>query len=317
MAWQAWLGVFGLGLAVPGVAWQASGWGLSISTVPAPSLGRQGLARRGKACLGVAWRVAAGPGLASLVMAVFGRLGLAGPGGVRPGLAGQGLDGQGAAGKAWWGMARHGGFRCGRAGEAGRGPAGSGGAGDGVARLGKAGKETQRRTKPVANVYVWRDSGMRPPVSAQAAGEELARVARANGGHLRPDTVVEESRPAEAPLHPAFEWDDPTAAHAYRVDQARSIIRSVHVLEVSDGEEPRPQIAYVHVTPREVGPCYMATATVLSDADLRDQAIAEALRLLTGVRKRFEHLEELAEVFAALERVEVQGSTRRPRRSRT
>lgn len=44
-------------------------------------------------------------------------------------------------------------------------------------------------------------------VSAQTAGEELARIEKENGS-LTPELVVDESRREEAPLHPVFEWDE-------------------------------------------------------------------------------------------------------------
>ena len=54
-----------------------------------------------------------------------------------------------------------------------------------------------------------------PHIAAQVVGEELARIEAS--GELTPATVVEASRPETAPLHPAFEWDDPTAALGTRL----------------------------------------------------------------------------------------------------
>jgi hypothetical protein len=44
----------------------------------------------------------------------------------------------------------------------------------------------------------------------------------------------------------------------------------------------------------------------LNDVDLRQQALENALALLRGVQARYRHLEELAHVFAALEKVEAE-----------
>lgn len=46
-------------------------------------------------------------------------------------------------------------------------------------------------------------------------------------GHLDPEVVVADAADAGSPLHGCFQWDDGVAAHAYRIDQARSLIRSV------------------------------------------------------------------------------------------
>jgi hypothetical protein len=55
--------------------------------------------------------------------------------------------------------------------------------------------------------FVFRDDPIRTElelgVDAQTAGEELDRI-RQEHGTLEPGTVVDESRPEEAPLHPAL-----------------------------------------------------------------------------------------------------------------
>lgn len=74
---------------------------------------------------------------------------------------------------------------------------------------------------------------------AQVAGEELERI-KAQHGLLIPATVVEEARPVEAVLHPAFEWQDPIAAEHWREHQASSLIRRVRVVPAE------PEIPQVH-----------------------------------------------------------------------
>ena len=147
--------------------------------------------------------------------------------------------------------------------------------------------------------YQWKP-GSRFAVRADVAGPELERIRRAAGGELRPPDVVEAARPEEAPLHEAFTWNDAEAAEKYRLVEARQIIHSVVIVKDDDGEEKK-ELAYVHVTTESTGPCYMTSARVLSDEDLRDAALTEALTLLEGVRRRFEHLEELAEVYKAID----------------
>ena len=83
-------------------------------------------------------------------------------------------------------------------------------------------------------------------VTADAAGDELARIYEEKG-ELTAPLVVDESRPDEAPLHPAFEWDDAVAAEKHREHQARNIIRSVQVICDEKPSEP----VYVHVRSAE------------------------------------------------------------------
>ena len=165
--------------------------------------------------------------------------------------------------------------------------------------------KAKRKREPEVR-YVWKD-GSRFPVSAQVAGDELSRLASESGDdvdNIKPARVVEESRPDEAPLHPCFEWDDETAAERYREDQARSLIRCVRVVEVS-GDEEKQQICYVAVTTPEAGNCYVPMSQVMSDDDLRRQALRSAVSLLRGVQERYGHLSELAEVCAAISRVQI------------
>jgi hypothetical protein len=154
-------------------------------------------------------------------------------------------------------------------------------------------------------VYQWRE-GARFPVKAQVAGEELERIASIDAsGRVLPAVVVDESRPEVAPLHGIFEWNDFRAAEIHRQEQARQIIRSVYVVhETGDDGPPKPVRVYVHVHDDENEGCYMTTSRVMSDEDLRAQVLADALALLEGVRKRYEHLSELQSVFAEVERIE-------------
>jgi hypothetical protein len=61
------------------------------------------------------------------------------------------------------------------------------------------------------------------PISVSIAAEELERIRKGRGDFYQPQDIVNESRPAHALLHPAFEWNDDVAAKRYRVDQARYI----------------------------------------------------------------------------------------------
>lgn len=46
---------------------------------------------------------------------------------------------------------------------------------------------------------------------------------------LTAEQVVAEATDPTSPLHGAFEWDDQQAAHLYRLDQARLLIRKVEI----------------------------------------------------------------------------------------
>lgn len=146
--------------------------------------------------------------------------------------------------------------------------------------------------------FAWR-AGSRFPVPAAVAGAELDRIGRTNGGAVTPAAVVDAARDPDHPLHRAFVWDDSEAAERYRQDQARSLIRSIRVV-VAAAEGPQTQTMYLNVTVRETeSRAYLPARVVMSDAEYRAQALAEAMASLDGWTRRYGHLNELGDVFAA------------------
>lgn len=148
-----------------------------------------------------------------------------------------------------------------------------------------------------------------PSVSAQKAGDELARIEAKHGG-LKPSIVVQESRPETAVLHPVFEWDDQVAAEKYRNVQAGQIIRSVRVVHESPSGVKERTPAYVSVVRvvdedmahRE----YVSTSRAMENDEWRRGVMSEALDQLRGFARRYKQLGDLAglteEVEAIIER---------------
>ena len=135
--------------------------------------------------------------------------------------------------------------------------------------------------------------------------EALTRIAADNAGILRPETVVESARDEDSPLHDHFEWDDAEAAAAYRVRQARDMIRiCVSYIDVSP-DEKMPVRVFVSLTPdrEEDGRGYRVTAQVMSDTDLRRQLLADAKREMLSFKAKYQQLTELAEVFTAITKI--------------
>lgn len=148
-------------------------------------------------------------------------------------------------------------------------------------------------------IYQWKD-GTALSLDAQVAGEELERIRVHHNGRLEGKDVVEASRPNDAPLHSAFEWNDKVAAEAYRVDQARYMIRHIAVVMDKANGDPAPVRAFVSVV-RDTDRSYTSTAHALSDEDLRQQVLKQALNELEAWRNRYAELVELAQVFVAID----------------
>jgi hypothetical protein len=116
-------------------------------------------------------------------------------------------------------------------------------------------------------------------VDAQTAGSELDRIRRRDGT-IKPAVVVDEARPEEAPLHPAFEWRDPVAAEQWREHQATTLIKVVRVVPAAPVEE---RVASVR-------PVTQAPAPVVERYDPMAKEVMEAVGLVVEARRKIEAL---------------------------
>lgn len=142
-------------------------------------------------------------------------------------------------------------------------------------------------------IYRWKVPGIMP-VDAQTAGNELQRIYDRDGV-IEPETVVEESKNPSAPLHSCFEWDDEKAAHKYRITQAQNIIRAIVVVDEAKQPETR---AFVNVQ-RE----YHPVSVVVRNPEKREILLQNALNELRWFERKYNTLQELSNVFAAIEEV--------------
>jgi len=149
--------------------------------------------------------------------------------------------------------------------------------------------------------YAWRDGARNRGLEIDAVAPVLEKIERKHGV-LTPDLVLREAQKKKSPLRKWFEWDDTEAARQYRLEQARELIRSVVVTFVGGGTaEPVSVRAYVHMGGTDSE--YLDTVAVLSGADSRAVLLERARKELDAFRRKYEVLEELAEVFAAADRL--------------
>jgi hypothetical protein len=135
--------------------------------------------------------------------------------------------------------------------------------------------------------------------------EELEQLRESNGGHtLQPEQVVEFARRnRRSALHAEFEWDDTAAAHQFRLEQARHIIRlSINVLRTPNGDVTVPMYVSL-VSDRTAGGGYRTLESVMNDEELRDQLLQQALEEFNRVRRKYQTLQELAPVNRAIDQV--------------
>ena len=131
---------------------------------------------------------------------------------------------------------------------------------------------------------------------------ELKRLANEHAGLLQPELVVVSARPKSSPLHSSFNWNDGKAAHLYRIWQARQLIRVS--VEVLIGTEEKMDVFVSLSSDRERdGGGYRITTSVLSDEEMRDEMLADALADLECFREKYRRLKELAGIFLALKKI--------------
>lgn len=130
----------------------------------------------------------------------------------------------------------------------------------------------------------------------QVFGEALADIANKTQGELTPHAVLEAARAKKHPLHPHFEWDDALAAEAFRLDQARSIIRVVRVVdrEAEDGTRR----AFVSVATKD-GTAYRPIGDVQKSADLQLALMRQADRDLEAWERRYRELTDICNIVSS------------------
>ena len=163
-------------------------------------------------------------------------------------------------------------------------------------------------------VYTFADGARLQPgakADPQVVGEHLELLRAQSGGELTPVAVIDDARNDNSPLHRLFEWDDTEAARQHRLWQARHLIGSVVVRLVGgQGEPPKLTRAFVNLRVEE-GQFYTSIRAAMADPDQRAIVLADALRDLQRIERKYGDLEELAALFAELAKVEVAKPRRR------
>lgn len=137
---------------------------------------------------------------------------------------------------------------------------------------------------------------------ANAVGQHLELLRVKFKGELTPGDVVADAKNNNSPLHSFFEWDDGAAAQQYRLQQARGLIRAVVAVIVSDDAPAKRTQAFVHIA--EAGaPHYRATDHAMSQERTREMVLRQAFKEFRAWQKRYEHLEELATLFSAVDKM--------------
>lgn len=146
-------------------------------------------------------------------------------------------------------------------------------------------------------VYEWKP-GSFFKVDANTAGAVCEQLEKA--GNLSAKSLLDASRPEDAPLHSEFEWNDVVAAEKYREDQARCIIRHLVVRLDEKPDEPVRGFFSVASTGRR---SYTRVNAIFKSPDLRKDLVKQALDELDAFKRKYGTLTELSAVFEATAKV--------------
>ena len=149
--------------------------------------------------------------------------------------------------------------------------------------------------------YKW-TPGSRLSGDADTVGEQLEQIRKDHRGRLEAADVVRVAkRKRSSALGRLFEWDETRAATRHWEEHARYIIRSVIVVQIHQ-QYDRPVRAFVQIE-KDDASYYTSIAHVMSEADLREQFLERALKEMEDWAKRYADFQELAGVFAAIDKV--------------
>ena len=130
--------------------------------------------------------------------------------------------------------------------------------------------------------------------------QELELIANKHGGIVRPIDVVEFAKDPSTQLHGRFEWDNATAAHEYRLWQAREII-NVYVHVEPRINEPVRVFVSLDSDRAQPGGGYRRLSDVLSDDEMIAQLLRQALRDLHRIKRNYGQLKQLTKVIQAVD----------------
>ena len=133
-------------------------------------------------------------------------------------------------------------------------------------------------------------------VSADTVGAVFEKLEERDGA-VTSANFLEESRPEDSATHALFEWDDHTAAEAYRMKQSGAVIRDLRVVYVTSDKEELKVSAYVNVCENNEKASYENITDALNDLGKRETILNRIRAELDAFIVRNQHIEELASIL--------------------
>ena len=151
-------------------------------------------------------------------------------------------------------------------------------------------------------------SGSQYKVDAAVAHQEIEALRQKLDGDVTAADLVAHAKSKRSKLHGEFEWDDTVAAHEFRCEQGRRMLRSI-VVKRTELTTDQPQRVYevVRIAAQSEGEksrkVYRSMEAVMADPDTRQQVLQRALQELIAFQRRYRALQELAVVHRSIDEV--------------
>ena len=118
---------------------------------------------------------------------------------------------------------------------------------------------------------------------------------------LTPENVVTSAKNKKSSLHNFFEWNDAIAGEQYRLQQARMFINEIKVIveDVEYSAFENVKIGFNGDSERR----YMEVTEILSQKELKEQIISQALNHINYWKIKYANYKELKPIVAAIDEV--------------
>ena len=118
--------------------------------------------------------------------------------------------------------------------------------------------------------------------------------------------IVSNSEPKDAPLHCEFEWNNRIAGAKWRLEQARKLVQSIEYVPANSPPVRKYHSVEMVVTKnkREIKQvrAFRSIDSIMACPDLRAEILLQAIREVHALRKKYAALQELSQVWAALDK---------------
>ena len=121
-------------------------------------------------------------------------------------------------------------------------------------------------------------------------------------GNFDKETAIDDARHPKSPLHKHFDWNDTTAAHSHRLDQAQKLFTCFYIVTSEGYEVPSVVSIRVNESPNRT---YMATTRAIESPDLCQQILQQAIESLLAWKKRYKMFTQLPEFIPLLKNIDV------------